>query len=322
MVKSIYLLGVILLLTGCAGLNSAVRPPSPHDITSIESVIKTVPEKYQLHVEFALYRAGGNRKQLIKALESVSGEELAGMAFLISHMPAPDLRKLRADYLLENVRLAYQARREFPWAQEVPEDIFLNYVLPYVNVSETRDSWRRYFLEKYGAAARKKHTVAAIAGFLNRQVFNDHGITYNLQKRPRADQSPRETIKAGIASCTGQSIMIADALRSLGIPARVVGTPLWADESGNHTWFEVWDAGQWHYLDADRDGPYDETWFTERAGQIQMTGPRHRIYAISYRRTDLLFPTIWDPYVDYVYATDVTLNYQKSSDVPAKELQK
>lgn len=54
-------------------------------------------------------------------------------------------------------------------------------------------------------------------------------------------------IAFGYASCTGLSIMFLDALRSVGVPARLVGTPAWhgtfadgrpgrSNGGGNVTW--------------------------------------------------------------------------------------
>ena len=58
-----------------------------------------------------------------------------------------------------------------------------------------------------------------------------------------------ESMETGLASCTGLSILLIDACRSVGVPARFVGTPLWADGSGNHSWVEIWDGG-WHFVGA------------------------------------------------------------------------
>ena len=74
-------------------------------------------------------------------------EQRKGMAFLIANMPDHDLRSLHADFLLQNVDLAYRARKQFPWGVRIPEDIFLNDVLPYANVDEVRDPWRKQLFE-------------------------------------------------------------------------------------------------------------------------------------------------------------------------------
>ena len=48
-----------------------------------------------------------------------------------------------------------------------------------------------------------------------------------------------------MASCTGLSVLLVDALRAAGIPARFAGTPAWHDDRGNHSWVEVWIGGRW-----------------------------------------------------------------------------
>ncbi len=43
-----------------------------------------------------------------------------------------------------------------------------------------------------------------------------------------------------------------DALRAVGIPARLAGTPAWnqAVQHGNHNWVEVWVDGAWQFIEA------------------------------------------------------------------------
>ena len=94
-------------------------------------------------VEASLQNAGTNRAQLLQALEKTPAAQRIGMAFLIENMPVPDLESLPADFLLENVSLAYEAQAQAPWAGRVPEEFFLNGVLPYASVNEARDNWRK-----------------------------------------------------------------------------------------------------------------------------------------------------------------------------------
>ncbi|MDA7517878.1 hypothetical protein N8511_02910, partial [Akkermansiaceae bacterium] len=68
--------------------------------------------------------------------------------FLVEHMPPEDVASLKKDFLIENLDLALKAREEFPWAKELPEEIFFNDVLPYASLDETRESWRPEFYEK------------------------------------------------------------------------------------------------------------------------------------------------------------------------------
>ena len=62
------------------------------------------------------------------------------------------------------------------------------------------------------------------------------------------------TLAFGYASCTGVSIFFIDALRSVGIPARIAGTPAWNSvyTNGNHNWLEVWtgETDGWQFIEA------------------------------------------------------------------------
>ena len=59
-----------------------------------------------------LVHAGDNRSEITKALETVPKSQKASLEFLVAHMPEQDLQSLSADFLLENVRLAHEAREE------------------------------------------------------------------------------------------------------------------------------------------------------------------------------------------------------------------
>jgi hypothetical protein len=91
-------------------------------------------------------------------------------------------------------------------------------------------------------------------------------------RRPIKARSKRWS--SGLASCTGLSILLIDACRSVGIPARLVGTPMWADNRGNHTWVEIWDGG-WHFIGAAEPDPkgLDHAWFEHDASQALKDSP-------------------------------------------------
>ena len=104
--------------------------------------------------------------------------------------------------------------------------------------------------------------------------------------------------------------MLVDACRAVGIPARVVGTPLWLNKTGNHTWVEIWD-GEWHFTgaaEADANG-LNRGWFINNASQAVKEIREHSIYASSFKKTGLSFPLNWSPSVDYVSAVNVTERY-------------
>jgi hypothetical protein len=269
-------------------------------------------------VEHALKLAKDNRKELEKALTEVPKEQRKGMAFLIENMPDGDLTSLKAEFLLSNVELAYKARKELPWGKDIPEELFLNDVLPYANVDEKRDAWRKEFYELCLPMVKDCKTPTEAVELLNKELFKKLKLGYSTQRKA-PNQSPKESIEQGKASCTGLSIVLSDAARSVCIPARLVGTPLWVDKRGNHTWVEIWDKG-WHFTGACEPDPngLDRGWFVGAAGQAKKDVPEHAIYAASFKKNKQHFPLVWALSNKSVPAENVTDRYAKAAAPDAK----
>jgi len=244
----------------------------------------------------------------VRADQALSPQEQEGLAFLTANMPDSDSKALKKDLLIRDVRLAYQAMSEVPWGHDIPKDIFLNDILPYASINERRDDWRADFHQRFIKIAQKSKTIDEAVLALNKYVFAVLKVRYDLSKRPKPEQSPYESMQAHYASCTGLSILLTDALRSVGIPARIAAIAMWPDESGNHTWVEIWD-GQWRYIGAAEPTALDHTWFTSKAAH---TDAKHPIYATSFKRTGTSFKMRWAPDDHDVPAVDVTERYTHS----------
>jgi len=260
-------------------------------------------------VENRLQQAGTNRVELVKALNEVVVARRQGMVFLVENMPATDLQSLSAEFLIGNFNLAYDGWESAPWHASVTPAMFLNDVLPYACMNEARDPWRADLRQTCAPLVAACRTPGEAAQVLNRKIFPLFKVRYNTS-RNRPDQSPRETIATGVATCTGLSILLVDACRSVGIPARVAGTPMWTNMRGNHTWVEVWDGG-WHFMGAAEpdDAGLDHAWFVHDAAEAQRDVPQHAIYATSFQRTDVSFPLVWLPGDTSVSAVNVTDRY-------------
>ena len=271
--------------------------------------------------------AAGDNAAAIRAFDEEAAKEFGepgakAAAFLVAGMPATDLRSLTKDFLLENLRLALATREAFPWSKQVSDELFLDYVLPYTQLDEPRDPWRPKFREQCGEIVKDCKTATEAVQALNRELFKQVGVKYST-KRKRANQSPKESIEQGLASCTGLSIILADACRSVGIPARVAGTALWTNKSGNHTWVEVWD-GDWHFTGAAEPAPegLDRGWFKGNAAQAVADDPTYAIWANKWAPAKEHFPLVWAPADHSVPAVNVTDRYtggakNESPDAPA-----
>ncbi|HKD35978.1 MAG TPA: transglutaminase domain-containing protein, partial [Pirellulales bacterium] len=122
------------------------------------------------------------------------------------------------------------------------------------------------------------------------------------------------------ASCTGLSILLADACRAFCVPARAVGTQ-WTKTAGNHTWVEVWDR-QWNFVGACEPAKLNHTWFFANASQADATKLEHRIFAASYAKTGQYFPLVWKPDDKDVSGIDVTAFYTHRGTLKLRLLDK
>ena len=262
---------------------------------------------FDLQLEYA----GDNRSEIERALREVPSDYARGMEWLITHMPKQDLKELSAEFLLNNCTLAYEAWHKAPWKEEISEEIFFDAILPYASVNERRENWRLDFRDRFAEITKDAKTPSEATVLLNQNIYDMVGVKYST-KRPKADQSPFESINAGLASCSGLSILLIDACRSAGVPARFVGTPLWYNESGNHSWVEVWDNG-WHFTGgAEPTGnELDKGWFLDSASKATKGDSRHAIFAVTWNESDRHFPLVWLPDDKTYGAVDVTDRYTR-----------
>jgi transglutaminase-like putative cysteine protease/predicted esterase len=261
----------------------------------------------------ALQRAGDNAPEIRRAIAEAPEALRADMRFLVRHMPETDLRSLDAAFLLENARLAAEARTATPWAQAVPEDVWRNAVLPYAQVNEEREAWRADFRERFAPLVADAASTTEATMRLNAHIFGELGVKYST-KRNRPDQAPSESIEIGLASCTGLSILLADACRAVGVPARLAGTANWFDSRGNHTWVEIWDGGRWHFVGAAEPDPngLNRGWFAGDAARATPGSREFGIWAATWEQTGDSLPMVWARDVDWVPAVDVTARYLPS----------
>ncbi|CAK9027599.1 unnamed protein product [Durusdinium trenchii] len=211
-------------------------------------------------------------------------------------------------YLRSNAFYALKARGEIPVAQEVPEELFLKEVLPYRVVDEPVDHWREGFFQVLAPHAMRATSLRGAVEDLVPRIFQELRASPKVMRKPnqtavvfKSNLTPEmmapisETLTSGYASCTGSSILIVDGLRSVGIPARLVGTPQWnIPTGGNHNWVEVWTGDGWHFFDAVPDVRLDEAWFapsnTKFANNKDST---HAILSAEWTKGDATYPLTW-----------------------------
>ena len=227
-------------------------------------------------------------------------------AWLLEHMPAFDLQYLppsvsvNVTSMLDDVA-AFAVLADRLATFKVPLLQKLRYVLPYASYHEARTNWRPLLFAKHIAFAYgAPSTAAALATLVAPNVFlnwssntwqgapneasaasGGSNAAYEIEWESSTAPpvvGPFEFASYGFASCSGWSSMVVYLARSVGVPARQVGTPCWdggdfrgpasenanvtkcwaggdgATQGGswlyNHNWVEFWDdaAASWAFL--------------------------------------------------------------------------
>ena len=268
-----------------------------------------VPTGYHDLLDDAFSRAGRNADALRRTLANTPEEQREGMAYLIAYMPDSDLVSLPAQLLADNVAYAYRAREEFPWCAKLPDSVFLAEVLPYYNITESRDNWRPEFYRRFAPMVEGCSDLTTAIYAVNRRIRDELLVDYNTARRA-SDQGPFESVETHMASCSGLTILLVDALRSVGIPARFAGTANWFDNRGNHSWAEVLLPDGWHFTEYYMED-LDRAWFASDAARATEGSANNGIFAVSYRPTGTTFPVVWDE-ARPVNAVEVTPRYLRT----------
>lgn len=244
------------------------------------------------------------------------------LKYLTDWMPLMDVGVVDPAFLANTTRLALDVRHDtatHPWSAQVPWPVFLNDVLPYSVLSEPRDKWRGFFMEYFrnktlfhGPA--RPTTLADAAVWVNSFSWNITSPAIHYVASPPnaiSAYSVFEVIGNKSASCTGLSVFLVSALRSVGIPARLTGTPHWDlgptvcpngdsdPDCGNHDWVEAFTGGGWSFLDEAAGPPNARhanlSWFCAPANDTAMPARNHAKHQKIGTLNHTIFAASWGP---------------------------
>ena len=231
----------------------------------------------------------------------------------------------------QTLHYALQAKALYPWTDVIPRSMYMEYVVPYAVVNEPRsdhrpllfhalrDTLREYERSNHAQTHTIQTQIKQVVKLGNSRLWAVLGrdsstpIVFRAGLTPRI-YDPLSVIAYGHSSCTGLAILLIAALRSVGIPSRMAGTPAWHgnEEDGNHSWVEVFvpgvvdgeEGGRWVFLEPSpgiAEGEEDaansddlerdpcERWFCDATRFDGAT----RVFATRYSRSDTHYPMAW-----------------------------
>lgn len=154
-----------------------------------------------------------------------------------------DAKVITADYLIENIDLAFATWQKTPWGKSVSFDEFCEWILPYRIGDEPLENWRKMYYDKYSVLLdslyQGKDVVVAADSLM--RVLVKRGWIYNTDLNlPRLGAMFLE--KQCVGYCRETCDYSTYVLRSVGIPIgtdMLIGAP---DTAGGHMWNVIKDS--------------------------------------------------------------------------------
>lgn len=195
------------------------------------------------------------------------------------------------------------------WQQDIPADVRRHFLESNRVLSETPCDWRKPVEAIFRPAVQHCRTAREAVLHIAANMTKLTGAYYSAKRR-RQDMNALEALAEKQISCTGQTILMVCAFRSVGIPARAVGIPTWNHIRGNHTWPEVWLDGKWQMIEFN-EKDFNTPWVMENIGMLDPEHPWQRIVA-QHPQGSYIFP-VGDMLHAPIAAEDVTARYRELS---------
>ncbi len=159
----------------------------------------------------------------------------------------------------------------FPWSNAAPAEITAASLHPDQVLDEVPCNWRPVLSPIVRPMVQHCTTAREATLHIAANLSKATGVYYTPQRR-KHNMNALEALNEKKVSCTGQSILLICALRSVDIPARAVGVLCWNHIQGNHTWAEAWFDGAWHMIEFNEQG-FNTPWVMENVGMLDSRIP-------------------------------------------------
>ena len=217
-------------------------------------------------------------KEPEKLMETLSPEESLALRYLYISMPVSDMANYVCEVFMDSVKQGVWLWKNLKSVQELPDEIYLNYVLLHrVNEEEIRpcrELFGRDIIEKISqGSVEKLGSLSTEEIILETNFWCAEHVTYHCGDDRTL--SALAVYNRGYGRCGEESVFTINALRSVGIPARQVYAPRWSHCDDNHAWVEAWCDGKWVFLGAcEPEMILNRGWFTAASSRAMMIHSR------------------------------------------------
>ena len=208
--------------------------------------------------------------EIDKKLAECTDEVALACKYLYAFMPYSDIGNYAFEVFLDYAENGVYLWKENSGVAELPEEIFLNYVLFHRVNEEEIAQCRTYFRAEIGSRIQGMNFREAA---LEVNYWCAEEATYHCTDDRTL--SAISVYRRGNGRCGEESVFTVNALRSVGVPARQVYAPKWSHCDDNHAWVEIWCDGSWYFLGAcEPEEILNKGWFTNASSRAMMVHSR------------------------------------------------
>jgi hypothetical protein len=224
-----------------------------------------------------------------------------------------DYEKITAEYLIENIDLAFEAW-DRPWARHLSFEQFCEYILPYRSTNEPLETWRRELAENYAwvvDSMGKNNDPLKACALINNEIRSWFRFDPRFYEHA-TDQGLNEMMDVKMGRCEDMTNLAIYAMRAMGVPVMSDFTPYWAKTGNNHAWNAILDAqGKVVIFMGGESNP----------GEYRLNQDKAKVYRKTFARQENSLASLLNEnerapkYIDRDNIVDVTDEYIPVSDV-------
>ncbi|ADV42755.1 hypothetical protein [Bacteroides helcogenes] len=218
----------------------------------------------------------------------------------------PDVQCITADYLIENIDLAFEARKRYPWCAQLSFSEFCRKVLPYRIGQEPLDRWRSKYFKQYRQLA---DSLAAHKVQMEDVVFWINKLSNKKYIHEMSCYSGNMSVDViehyGGGTCTDLALNAVQVMRSIGIPLNLDIIPYHGKVNGGHAYNSFIDSkGRFTYFSPYERRPERKKWI---APLVQRVNYEYNQMNIPQRQWNKLLtsPTLENVTSQYFHVTDI-----------------
>lgn len=234
-----------------------------------------------------------------------------------------DLQTIKADYLIRNIDMAFEAWHKRAWGKHYTFLEFCEFLLPYRVGKEPLEEWRGNFAQRYGYILDSLYTGTDVIEAANAvcKILKEEGYIHTMTFNPLGVTSPLFIADHRVGDCSDECIFTILVMRALGIPIRNDFYAYSPETFSSHGWCVVLDTTKLNV-------PLFYSDFFAKRGSME-TDPRRKckVYRRTYAIQEETLPLLHDKSIPAIlkdaHRKDVSDEYfQTTLNLPITDTRK